>query len=136
MNDRVLYDSDARGEINHDHDPALVFVEKKDDKALRYNDGKLQWSLVHFQSLEPMVRVLEYGTEKYSRENWKKGLDKNEILESMMRHLTALLDGEVIDAESKQYHVGHIMCNAMFYHYFYVQQMNRALSEKIRTCRD
>ena len=39
------------------------------DKALRYNDGKLQWSMVDFDSLEGLVRVLEYGAKKYSKNN-------------------------------------------------------------------
>ena len=88
------------------------------DKALRYNSDKLKWSLVHFKSLEPLVRVLEFGAKKYAPENWKKGLDKKEILESMMRHLAALMDGESCDSESGIHHMGHIQCNAMFYNYF------------------
>jgi len=44
-------------------------------KALRYNTGKLRWSLVHYRSLEPMVRVLEFGATKYSPDNWKLGMD-------------------------------------------------------------
>ena len=87
-------------------------------KGSRYNKGKRKWSLVHYKSLEPLVEVLEFGAEKYSPENWKKGLDKKEILESMMRHLTALMDGEENDKESGLHHIGHIMCNAMFYRYF------------------
>lgn len=89
-----------------------------DEKGLRYNDGKRKWSLVHFKSLEPLVEVLEFGAKKYAPENWKKGLDKKEILESMMRHLMSLMDGEALDPESKKHHIGHIMCNAMFYSYF------------------
>lgn len=38
----------------------------KKEQALRYNSGKRKWSLVDFQSLEPMVEVLEYGAKKYS----------------------------------------------------------------------
>lgn len=34
------------------------------EKAMRFNDGKLQWSLVHFDSLKPMVKVLEFGAKK------------------------------------------------------------------------
>jgi hypothetical protein len=83
-------------------------------KADRYNEGKCKWSLVDFKSLEPMVKVLEYGTEKYSRDNWKKGLPVTEICESLMRHLYAFLDGENIDPESGMSHIGHIQCNAMF----------------------
>ncbi len=93
-----------------------------EEKGLRYNNGKRKWSLVHFKSLEPMVQVLEFGALKYSPENWKKGLDKKEILESMMRHLTALMDGETIDSESLISHIGHIQCNAMFYSYFEQQE--------------
>jgi len=88
------------------------------EKALRYNENKLKWSLVHFDSLKPMVQVLEFGAKKYSPDNWKKGLDRKEILESTMRHLTALIDGEEMDPESGLSHMGHIQCNAMFYNYF------------------
>lgn len=88
------------------------------DKAIRHNNGKLQWSLVHYASLEPMVRVLEFGKSKYGAENWKKGLDRKEILESMQRHLAALMDGEALDKETGMSHMGHIQCNAMFYNYF------------------
>lgn len=87
-------------------------------KATRLNEGKRKWSLVHYKSLEPLVEVLEFGAGKYGEKNWQKGLDKTEILESMMRHLTALMDGESNDKESKLHHIGHIMCNAMFYEYF------------------
>lgn len=89
-----------------------------EEKGLRYNDNKPKWSLVHFQSLLPMVRVLEKGAIKYSPENWKKGLGKKEILESAMRHLTAMMDGELNDAETGLPHAGHVMCNMMFYNYF------------------
>jgi len=89
----------------------------KEEKADRYNKGKTQWGLVDFQSLKPMVDVLEFGANKYSAHNWKKGLDTTEICESMMRHLTALMDGEDIDPESGLPHMGHIQCNTMFYNY-------------------
>lgn len=104
---------------------------EKDNKARRYNEGKLEWSLVHFKSLEPMIRVLEYGAEKYTvrdketgqvtssgRHNWKNGMDKEKILECAMRHLTAIFDGETTDKESGLPHIGHLMCNAMFYQYY------------------
>jgi hypothetical protein len=87
-------------------------------KAVRFNSGKLNWSLVHFKSIEPMVKVLMFGAQKYAAHNWKKGLPKEQILESMMRHLAALMDGEQNDPESGLPHIGHIMCNAMFYSYF------------------
>ena len=88
-----------------------------EEKSLRFNNGKPRWSLVHYESMIPMIRVLEFGADKYAPENWKKGLDLKEILESMQRHLAALMDGEEFDKESGVSHMGHIQCNAMFYNY-------------------
>jgi len=118
-----------------------------EEKALRFNSGKPKWSLVHYKSIVPMIRVLEYGAHKYStfisqdgsktvtgaeitqeeakdwilltsgRNNWKKPMDLKEILESMQRHIAQLMDGEDCDLESGINHMGHIMCNAMFYNY-------------------
>ena len=97
-------------------------IDVKDKlKGDRFNEGKPRWSLVDWNSMIPLVRVLEFGAKKYSDDNWKKGLDKKEILESMMRHLMALMDGEDIDPESGEHHMGHIMCNTMFYSYFNVE---------------
>lgn len=87
------------------------------EKGDRFNEGKPKWSLVHYESLVPMIRVLEFGAKKYTPENWKKGLDLKEVLESMQRHLAALMDGEEFDSESGISHMGHIQCNAMFYNY-------------------
>lgn len=37
-----------------------------EEKAKRFNKGKPQYSLIHYKSLEPLVRTLEYGRHKYS----------------------------------------------------------------------
>lgn len=122
-------------------------MNKEEKKALRYNKNKLKWSLVDFKALEPMVKVLMYGAHKYSiyenykheeikgcditieesaaytikssgANNWKLGLDKTELLESMQRHLIDLFEGKELDNESKLEIIGHLMCNCMFYSYF------------------
>lgn len=88
-----------------------------EETGLRYNAGKTQWSLVDFDAIEDMVKVLEFGAEKYSANNWKKGLSVSEILDSMQRHINALRRGENIDLESNLPHWGHIGCNYMFLEY-------------------
>jgi hypothetical protein len=85
--------------------------------ALRYNSNKLRWSLVDFDALEDMVKVLVFGSKKYADNNWKKGLKTTEIFESIMRHLSAYMRGEEFDLESGLPHTGHILCNAMFLSY-------------------
>lgn len=92
----------------------------KKELGSRFNSGKLKWSLVSFKALEPMVRVLMFGAEKYDSWNWTKGLSYIEITESMQRHIYAFLQGEDDDPESKLSHVGHILCNAMFLSYMFL----------------
>lgn len=87
------------------------------ESALRYNAGKPKYSLLHLESLEPAVRVLEYGALKYAPYNWQKGLKVTEIIDSLMRHLTAFQNGENLDPESGLDHVGHMQCNLMFLAY-------------------
>lgn len=84
------------------------------EKADRFNEGKPKLSLVNLRCLEPCARVLEYGTIKYSRDNWMKGMPVTEILDSMLRHISAMQNGEWYDKESGLPHIGHIQCNAMF----------------------
>jgi hypothetical protein len=112
------YDLDMIADHEMMYYQALREITTKKDKALRYNSGKLKWSMVHFESLAPMVKVLMYGEKKYARDNWKKGLNREEILDSMQRHLASLIDGEEVDPESQEHHIGHIMCNCLFYSYF------------------
>ncbi len=80
----------------------------------RKNQGKLKWSLVPQSALIPMVRVLEFGAQKYAPYNWMKGLSITETCESLKRHLDSFLEGEDIDPESGISHIGHIQCNALF----------------------
>jgi hypothetical protein len=88
------------------------------DKALRYNEGKLDWTLLDFNSLVPLVEVMTYGKEKYGEGNWQKQCDNpNQHLQSAIRHLIALIGGEEIDGESFCKHTGHIMANMMMYNY-------------------
>lgn len=93
-------------------------------EAKRHNKGKPKWSLIHWASLIPLVRVLEFGALKYGKDNWTKGLKDEETLESLSRHLFALMDGEEIDEESGISHIGHIMANAMFYNYNQINKDN------------
>lgn len=100
--------------------------EQTSDEAMRFNEGKLEWSLVDFDSLEDMVKVLEFGAKKYKPDNWKKPMKVYKIIESMLRHTFALLRGELNDKESGLPHIGHIQCNAMFIAY----HLNKNKNEK------
>jgi len=86
--------------------------------ATRHNQGKPQLSMVleARKGLEAAARALEFGQRKYDRANWKKGLKTTQILDSLLRHTTKLLDPQSPDEddESGLNHVDHIVANALF----------------------
>lgn len=86
------------------------------ETGTRYNSGKSQLSymLDADVAMIGMCDVFEFGAQKYDRNNWKKGLDTSEIMDSLLRHLTSYASGEVLDPESGLPHIDHITCNAVF----------------------
>lgn len=110
----LFEEDDSIGYIKTPEDKELL---KDPKKAARFNSEKPKWGLVHYESMEPMIRVLEFGAKKYAPFNWMKPMDTREILESIQRHVAALMDGELVDKESGISHMGHIQANTMFYNY-------------------
>jgi len=86
-------------------------------------EGKPQLSLVFEfrRALEGAARSFGEGVEKYGRGNWKKGMPPEEVIDSMGRHLLALMSGELIDEKSGLPHVDKITSNAlMLAEYFHM----------------
>ena len=68
-------------------------------QARRYNAGKQKWSYLHYKSLDPMLRVLDYGATKYSlyeNKNSKKinGLEFKALSEATA-DFTCALDSDM-----------------------------------------
>jgi DNA-binding transcriptional regulator/RsmH inhibitor MraZ len=111
------------------------------EKSQRYNEGKPRYSLISYEALEPLVRVMEYGATKYEEDQWRKGgekLDKLSILDSMQRHVGELIDcvrsgREELDHETRVHIIGHIMANAMIYSYHHVIKKNVIQEQTSRT---
>lgn len=89
-----------------------------EEKALRYNSGKIDWTLLDYKSLESFAKVLMKGAEKYAPENWKRGMKLRDIRKSLARHTLPILNGDDIDPEWNLPHAAHAMCNLMFYLYY------------------
>jgi len=100
--------------LNDLMDKTQALMNKVGHKALRYNEGKVELSLIDPGALEELARVLMFGSQKYARDNWKKGLKWTQIIDSMWRHMNKILQGQDHDEETGLLHAAHIMCNAMF----------------------
>ena len=90
-------------------------LRPKEEKAMRFNTGKpeLSYLLDAPVAIKGLCEVFAMDAEKYERDNWRKGLDKNQIIDSLLRHLLAYKAGELIDDESGLSHTHHIHWNAL-----------------------
>tara|TARA_R100000951_G_scaffold32940_6_gene28014 strand:- start:414 stop:857 length:444 start_codon:yes stop_codon:yes gene_type:complete len=84
-----------------------------DNRSLRYNNGKPDYSLIPLASMQEAAKVLEYGATKYARDNWKRPTHWTVSFACLQRHLAAWQSGEDNDPESGRNHLGHAMCNIL-----------------------
>lgn len=85
-----------------------VTLEIPQDLGIKYDGGKPDYSLLPFNALEEVVKVLTYGAAKYSRDNWKLvEPHKERYVAAALRHLTAYAREEKSDPESGRHHLAH-----------------------------
>lgn len=84
-------------------------------KALRFNEGKpeLSYLLTFPDALKAFAKICMYGANKYERGNYLRGATVTQQIDSLMRHLSSYYNGEDIDPESGEPHVGHVVWNAL-----------------------
>lgn len=82
--------------------------------GVKWDKGKLEWHLLPFGALVPVVRVLMYGKDKYGEENWKKGMPQVRVLDAAMRHIIAYMGGQTRDPETGLSHLAHASCCLLF----------------------
>lgn len=79
----------------------------------KFDNGKVDWTLLQWKELEEVVEVLAFGANKYSRDNWKH-VEPARYEKAAMRHLISYITGEKQDPESGKSHLAHLMCNVLF----------------------
>lgn len=87
--------------------------ELKDEPAKRFDKGKIRYSLLPWGVVGELVKVYEYGCEKYERDNWKRGMSWSRVYDSLMRHLQSFWSGEELDPESGLHHLAHVIWNSV-----------------------
>jgi hypothetical protein len=77
-------------------------------RYLMYNE------MINFdEAMQRVINVWVLGEQKYARFNWMKGMAWSEVVNSAQRHIIAMYNGHSFDAESKEHHAAHLICNAM-----------------------
>lgn len=89
-------------------------------EALRYDTGKTNWSLMPFEAIEEINKVLEFGAGKYAEWNFSEngGMKWSRIINSCLRHIFSWMRGEDNDKESGLPHLAHAGCNILFLLYY------------------
>ena len=85
----------------------------------KYDNGKIQYTLVPPYALQEVARNLTAGLKKYKeRNNWQKVPEaRQRYMDALMRHFEAIRRGEIIDHESTESNMSHmsaVAVNAMF----------------------
>lgn len=88
----------------------LVLVEN----FMKFDSGKLRYSLVPPVAIEAMAKVLTYGAKKYKPNNWQKADDFDRYTDALYRHLEAWRNGQEFDEESGLSHLSHALTNIAF----------------------
>lgn len=65
------------------------------------------FDLLPWDALWALAEVYGRGAEKYERRNWEKGMSYGLMLAAAHRHLASWANGEDVDPESGQPHLGH-----------------------------
>lgn len=85
------------------------------NESLKYDNGKVRMDLVPLECVESIAKVLTYGVKKYSDNSWQDLPDFwKRYKAALLRHLTAIDKGELIDEESGLFHIDQVLTNAMF----------------------
>ncbi len=93
--------------------------------AIKYDSGKPRLDLIPLESLSGVAAVFEYGANKYSKDNWKNGLEYSRLLGATLRHLAAWQSGQDLDEESGLSHLDHAITSLLFINYYRTHNLGR-----------
>jgi hypothetical protein len=82
--------------------------------GVKYDTLKADYSLLDLKALEGVVRVLQAGAEKYSRDNWKHVRPVRRYFAAALRHLAAYRAGQQFDEETNESHLAHAVACLTF----------------------
>jgi len=97
----------------------LERIKPSEATGVKYDSGKLQWTLLPFRALKEVVEVLSFGAKKYSPDNWMIVPDaRTRYVDAAFRHLTDWQVSEKLDGETRKSHLAHAICCLLYLLWF------------------
>jgi len=84
------------------------------EQFMKFDTGKLRYSLIPPVATEALASVLTYGAKKYKSNNWQKAEDFDRYTDALYRHLEAWRGGQEFDEESGLSHLSHALTSIVF----------------------
>ena len=100
------------------------------DQNLKKDAGKLPWHLLPYDALEEVVKVLQFGAQKYSDRGWEQGIPYSRVFSAIMRHAKSWWQGESRDPETGLSPLAHLACEVLFILAFELRGMRRELDDR------
>lgn len=96
-------------DLKHNVQDLVASIKPNGVEFKKYDSGKPRYSLIPPLAEEELVKVLSFGAEKYSADNWRKVDDPKRYIDAAMRHIAAYRKGSSLDDESGLHHLAHAM---------------------------
>ena len=95
------------------------------EKAVKHDNNKPDLDLIPPEFQDAVALAFMDGERKYSRHNYRNGMEWTRLLSAAKRHLNAFSAGEDYAEDSKVHHLGHAgACIAMLMD-FYVNKLGK-----------
>lgn len=83
--------------------------------GVKKDEGKLRWSLLPWDAIREVVKVLMFGAKKYDDRNWEKGMGWDRLFDATMRHNVDWWQFREKEAsDSRISHLAHMACDILF----------------------
>ena len=85
------------------------------ETGVKLDGGKIRPTLLPIDAIEGVVKVLEFGAQKYTEHGWREVPDaRRRYTDAAMRHMFSHIKGEWVDEESGLLHLAHATCSLLF----------------------
>ena len=89
-------------------------IKGEADMDNKHDKGKYKPSLIYTSLLEELSKVRMYGKELHGSFTSWEGVEPIRWLDAAIRHIRAVMDGDILDKDSGIYHLSHAACSIMY----------------------